>query len=40
MSKKLVFDWLIDVLLQGPRVCIYTLLKELQSDTTRTQIPN
>jgi len=26
--------------LQGPRVYIHTLLKELQLDTTRIQIPN
>ena len=32
--------WLIDWFLQGPRVYIYTLLKELQPDTTRIQIPN
>ena len=38
MSKNLcLIDW--SILLQGPRVYIYTLLKELQSDTTRTQIP-
>jgi uncharacterized membrane protein HdeD (DUF308 family) len=29
-----------DFLLQSHRVYIYTLLNELQSDTTRTQIPN
>ena len=37
---KPVFDWLIDSLLQCPRVYIYTLLKELQPDMTRTWIPN
>jgi len=35
-----VFDWLIDFSLQGPRVYIYTLLKELQPDTIRIRIPN
>ena len=40
MSKKRVFDSLIDFLLQGPRVYIYTLLKELQPDTIRIRIPN
>ena len=40
MSKNLcLIDWLLGRL-QGPRVYIYTLLKELQSDTTRTWIPN
>ena len=40
MSKSLcLIDWLLDVL-QGPWVYIYTLLKELQPDTTRTRIPN
>ena len=39
MSKNVcLIDWQIS--LQGPRVYIYTLLKELQSDTTRTRILN
>jgi len=41
MSKNLcLIDWSIDISLQGPRVYIYTLLKELQPNTTRIQIPN
>ena len=40
MSKNLcLIDWLI-LRLQGPRVHIYTPLKELQPDTTRIRIPN
>jgi len=39
MSKKTCV-WLIDPSLQGPTVYICTLLKELESDMTRTQIPN
>ena len=40
MSKNLyLIDWSIHRL-QGPRVYIYTLLKELQPDTTRIRIPN
>jgi len=40
MSKSLcLIDWLLS-LLQGPWVYIYTLLKEIQPDTTRTRIPN
>ena len=41
MSKNVcLIDFLIDYLLQGPRVYIYTLLKELQPDTIRIRIPN
>ena len=41
MSKNVcLIDFLIDDLLQGPRVYIYTLLKELQPDTIRIWIPN
>jgi len=40
MSKNVyLVDWLVSFL-QGPRVHIYTLLKELQPDTTRIRIPN
>ena len=40
MSKNLcLIDWLIPVL-QCPRAYIYTLLEELQPDTTKTRIPN
>ena len=39
MSKNVyLIDWLD--WLQGPRVHIYILLKELQPDTTRIRIPN
>ena len=40
MSKNVcLIDWSIFIL-QGPRVYIYTLLKELRPDTIRIRIPN
>jgi len=40
MSKNVCFiDWKM-FSLQGPRVYIYTLLQELQPDTTKIRIPD